>query len=192
MSNGGGDGKGAHETSSGSSAASGAASRTTKFQNTLNHLEELLDATPSSEELATTWNGSNNQSRSIGLRDLHRQLEAGKRVQHDGRGIPMWIVVRAVKASWHADGSWPLRGHDEMGQNDDAVAAIPQSIHPSSALLRPKGQTACTLPQTPVDADLAAGKVIQADPDPQDIADAYAARGVQVGEPPVGCGFEDW
>lgn len=115
-------------------------------------------------------------------------LRAPRPCQLAADDLPCLYQVRTLKASWHADGSWPLLGCDET----TTAVNVVRSRHSSNKLLRPKGQTTFVVPQTPLDADLAAGKVIRPDPEPEDVAARYEQRGISVGPKPVGRGFEDW
>lgn len=78
-------------------------SKATKFQDALRHIEKLLTAHDASEELASTWTGAVSQTthQRMGLKDLHRLLDAGKRVggAESARGIPMWMVVSVLACS---------------------------------------------------------------------------------------------
>ncbi|PWN30635.1 hypothetical protein BDZ90DRAFT_229648 [Jaminaea rosea] len=150
----------------------------------------------------------------MGLRDLKRMLDSGRRVAagaEGSRGIPMWLVVsmsswmrgssrsslpldlrqiRAVKASWHQDGSWPILGIDEEAA-EDALASLPRSVHAASKLLRPPGHTRAQIP--PRDPEAERGLPPQRpDPDPEDVVRRYEEQGVDVGPAPKGEGFEHW
>ena len=84
-------------------------------------LEEVLREVPMAEEL---------QSMQRTLLPIKRSLDAGKRV---ARGLPLWVAIKVIKASWHADGSWPLIGYDEAARHHicDPQLCIVPSMHVS-------------------------------------------------------------
>lgn len=87
----------------------------------LARLEEVLQEVPVAEEL---------QSMQLTLLSIKRSLDEGKRVS---RGLPLWVVIKVIKASWHADGSWPLIGYDEAARHhicDPRLCIVP-SMHVS-------------------------------------------------------------
>lgn len=117
------------------------------------------------------------------------------------RGIPMWIVVRTLKASWHADGSWPILAADEVypppappkspTSKDKGKARekpsrphkeVPRSVHNSDVILRPPGTTSFQVPLPPPDLMLPGAKMPKADPGMDEIARRYRTRGVAVEE----------
>ncbi|CAO1618818.1 unnamed protein product [Parajaminaea phylloscopi] len=183
-----------------------------RFHATLDDLATLLHSAEAAEELASSWHGAdttvpagdhrNGEHRRMGLSDLKRLLDTGRRVGGaSGRGIPAWIVVRTMKASWHHDGSWPLVGSDEdvsvapgpagSDAQQAAIAALPRSIHPSHLLLRPPGQMKAQGPP-PTDPELEKGLPPQRpDPIPEDVARRYAARGIEVGPAPISTSFDE-
>ncbi|CAO1629376.1 unnamed protein product [Sympodiomycopsis kandeliae] len=153
--------------------------RNKRFQDALDRIHRVLTSTEAAEELKSTWHGSGSDEKKTALKDFKRLLDSGKRVNPSEtdtpRGIPMWMVVRTVKSSWHADGSWPLLGSDESLPSSSSGMDIPSSIHPRALLLRPKGQDRFELPPS----DIAVGEIVKQDPEPDRIAEAYRARGVQ-------------
>lgn len=95
------------------------------FDAAVAHLTRLLRSQPAAEELASSWDltlaagsstgikskgkktsegrTSSPTPKSMGLRDLKRLLDSGRRVSAaDGRGMPMWVVVsmRAGTMPW--------------------------------------------------------------------------------------------
>lgn len=162
---------------------------------------------------------SSSSSQVVNLRSLKRGLDTEKPLSSSAtpgdptsrlKGLPLWIVVRTLKASWHADGTWPLLASDEplpsaavelassssSNPTEEEVKdliplsdGIPRSIHPSSKLLRPPNATCFQLPLT----DLPPLPVGKGDPSMDQIAQKYRERGIDVGEPPVGNeSNEDW
>lgn len=136
----------------------------------LARLEEVLREVPMAEEL---------QSMQRTLLPIKRSLDAGKRVS---RGLPLWVAIKVIKASWHADGSWPLIGYDEAARHHicDPALCIVSSMHvsqhkhadiiPNEAYELGKRQRKI-LPCT-----LAPPAPYMVEPDADTIARAYAAR----------------
>lgn len=94
------------------------------FDAAVTHLTRLLQSQPAAEELASLWDlssaagsatgiksegkkkseghTSSPAPRSMGLRDLKRLLDSGRRVSAaDGRGMPMWVVVSMRAGTMH-------------------------------------------------------------------------------------------
>ncbi|KAK0559062.1 hypothetical protein OC844_004677 [Tilletia horrida] len=212
------------------------------LQEHIDHLTALLSASPSAEELQSTWNGHATKTGdertplALGLKDYKAALDSGRRIspgsgskndagergkQRTHVGLPLWIVVRTLKASWHADGSWPLAGSDateadatltlpavpppalpasaNKQQKRGAIPAsasvsqatvaattvsttfmrLPRSVHPAALLLKPRVPSPNALPPPEP------GPPVRPDPTPDQIAQAYRARGIQVPDPPT-------
>lgn len=87
----------------------------------------------------------------IPLKVLKKGLDAGRSVTAPpGRGLPLWLAVRrafcasnadrsaaehrhvlqirALKASWHQEGTWPLRGNDEGLAADSSETSPEKSL----------------------------------------------------------------
>lgn len=166
---------------------------------TLRDLKRLLD----SERRVSGGGGPEveestpSASSSSGYTDSSHGPTAGEMPMQ--RGIPMWIVVRTLKASWHADGSWPILAADEVyptpaspksrTSKDKGKARempsrphkdIPRSVHPSEVILRPPGTTSFQVPLPPPDLMLPGAKMPKADPGMDEIARRYRTRGVAV------------
>ncbi|KAL4400547.1 hypothetical protein ACI68E_003466 [Malassezia pachydermatis] len=80
-----------------------------KKRDALAHIARTLQSDPSAEELAC---------HQPMLANVKQALDSKKRVSlpsSEGRprGLPLWIVAKALKSAWHADGSWPVVGYDE-------------------------------------------------------------------------------
>ncbi|CAD6904002.1 unnamed protein product [Tilletia controversa] len=153
----------------------------------------------------------------LGLKDYKAALDSGRRIsgnngKNDSRqgtslnrsGLPLWVVVRMLKASWHAEGSWPLIGADASEKDTQlslptnpqrsigtSVATstphppsstttmkIPRSVHPTALLLKGKAPLVTTMTPEP-------GPPARPDPSPDEVAQAYRARGILVADPPV-------
>ena len=136
----------------------------------LARLEEVLREVPMAEEL---------QSMQRTLLPIKRSLDAGKRV---ARGLPLWVAIKVIKASWHADGSWPLIGYDEAARHhicDPALCIVP-SMHVS------QHKHADIIPNEAYDLGKRQRKILpctqappapyMVEPDADTIARAYAAR----------------
>ena len=133
-------------------------------------LEEVLREVPMAEEL---------QSMQRTLLPIKRSLDAGKRVS---RGLPLWVAIKVIKASWHADGSWPLIGYDEAARHhicDPALCIVP-SMHVS------QHKHADIIPNEAYELGKRQRKILpctqappaphMVEPDADTIARAYAAR----------------
>ena len=103
----------------------------------LARLQGCLLAVPDAEEL---------QELQGPLVVIKNALDSGRRINvcRNGveRGMPLWMLVKILKASWHADGSWPIIGRDEAAQHAMCdpeaciVGAIQVSQHPHSKVVR--------------------------------------------------------
>ncbi|WFD04494.1 hypothetical protein MOBT1_003204 [Malassezia obtusa] len=106
-----------------------------KYRATLARIEALFDADPDAEELASS-------QKLLGA--LYRTLDSGRSVARpDGpRGLPLSLAVKAIKSSWHADGTWPLIGRDEAEKHrvcnphDCVVRTMQVSQHRHKDLVR--------------------------------------------------------
>ena len=133
-------------------------------------LEEVLREVPMAEEL---------QSMQRTLLPIKRSLDAGKRVS---RGLPLWVAIKVIKASWHADGSWPLIGYDEAARHHicDPQLCIVPSMHVS------QHKHADIIPNEAYELGKRQRKILpctqappapyMVEPDADTIARAYAAR----------------
>ncbi|KAK0561503.1 hypothetical protein OC861_005781 [Tilletia horrida] len=179
------------------------------------HLRTMLDAAPAAEELQTTWDGyptgGEAPAISLGLKHYREALDSGRRIsssrttqEENGskslssahhHGIPLSIVVRILKASWIADGTWPVAGCDATDQQtsvvlpgsqskENNVIRIPRSIHPSAELI--KGKPLAILSATPEP-----GPVARPDPTPSQVAQAYRHRGIFVPDPSPTCNSDE-
>ena len=119
------------------------------------------------------------QSMQHSLLPIKRSLDAGKRVS---RGLPLWVAIKVIKASWHADGSWPLIGYDEAARHhicDPALCIVP-SMHVS------QHKHADIIPNEAYELGKRQRKILpctqappaphMVEPDADTIARAYAAR----------------
>lgn len=175
-----------------------------KTEATIEKLKNLLHSCPAAEELQSTWerpkkSSERHSTQSISsstsdprLGDLYAVLQSGRSIvrgeNHD-RGIPMWIIVRMCKASWHRDGSWPLRGSDEVEKemhkplNLESKQRV-QSIHPSALLIHAEEKTSSDHKNT-MQRQLSTkrdGPPIRVEPSADEIAEAYRRRGIFVEE----------
>lgn len=168
---------------------------------TLRDLKRLLDterrvsggAGADAEELAPSGSSSSGHTDSS-----HAPTAGEAPIQ---RGIPLWIVVRTLKASWHADGSWPILAADEVYPPPKSPTSpthknkgkarempsrphkdVPRSVHTSDVILRPPGTTSFQVPLPPPDLMLPGAKMPKADPGMDEIARRYRTRGVTVEE----------
>lgn len=177
-----------------------------KTDTTIEKLSQLLQSCPAAEELKSTWErpkrtsepstslskASNTPDPRLG--DLYAVLQSGRSVvrgTNKDRGIPMWIVVRMCKASWHKDGTWPLIGNDEIGEQTQSTSLNPEgmqrirSIHPSELIIQSE-QSGPSINKADV-ATLSQkneGPPIRAEPSANEIAEAYRRRGIFVEEAP--------
>lgn len=176
-----------------------------KTETTIEKLSQLLQSCPASEELKSTWERPkkplSKPSSSLPkastvpdprLSDLHAVLQSGRSVvrgANKDRGIPMWIVVRMCKASWHKDGTWPLMGSDEIENQTqaepiklDTIQRV-RSIHPSALIIQSEQDDQSTTKAVgstvPQNKD---GPPIRIEPSADEIADAYRRRGIFVEE----------
>ncbi|KAL9939093.1 hypothetical protein V8E36_001906 [Tilletia maclaganii] len=204
---------------------------TRTLEDHIQHLKALLTSQPNAEELQRVWDGFSTappatqgshsptgeplKVLALGLKDYKRALDTGRRLVNSSvgtagpearrlhQGIPLWMVVRTLKASWHAEGSWPLVGCDAPEQdtkvtlpNPSSSASgprqaggteggsrptmtIPRSCHPSALLIKPKVAYADLM--TAVDP----GPPARPDPSSEQIRNAYRARGIALPDPPV-------
>lgn len=171
----------------GSVPARAAPTPSERFEQTVARIEELFHEHADAEELAS--------SEAL-LCGIKRALDSKRRVAAPGtdrvRGLPLWIVVRvrertypqtkALKCSWHADGSWPLIGYDEAERhricNPDycIVHAMHVSQHKHVDVVRNATyedgkRGGLFLPCRPTPQEF-----FQVEPDADTIAQAYAAR----------------
>jgi len=136
----------------------------------LARLEEVLREVPMAEEL---------QSMQRTLLPIKRSLDAGKRVS---RGLPLWVAIKVITASWHADVSWPLIGYAEAARHhicDPALCIVP-SMHVS------QHKHADIIPNEAYELGKRQRKILpctqappaphMVEPDADTIARAYAAR----------------
>ncbi|KAE8222432.1 hypothetical protein CF319_g4364 [Tilletia indica] len=186
----------------------------------VSHLTALLKAHPAAEELQSIWDGYPTASATkgsnplaLGLKNYKAALDSGRRIggndsnkvgQQVGpsstrSGLPLWTVVRILKASWHADGSWPLVGADASeeetflsilpasnpAQQNGTVAEatpptmrIPRSVHPAELLIKRRAPLVTTMAMEP-------GPPARPDPTPDQVAQAYRSRGIAVPDPPA-------
>ncbi|KAE8212248.1 hypothetical protein CF327_g4094 [Tilletia walkeri] len=189
----------------------------------VSHLTSLLKAYPAAEELQSTWDGysttsatKGSDSLALGLKNYKAALDSGRRIGGNDSnkvvqqaagpsstptpsGLPLWTVVRILKASWHADGSWPLVGADASeeetflsilpasnpAQQNGTVAEatpptmrIPRSVHPAGLLVKRKAPLVTTMAMEP-------GPPARPDPTPDQVAQAYRSRGIAVPDPPA-------
>ncbi|WFD44997.1 hypothetical protein MPSI1_003673 [Malassezia psittaci] len=97
-----------------------------KYHKAVERLEALFVADPNAEELAA--------SQKL-LGPLQRTLDSQRRIgiPNQRRGLPMYLVVKSLKGSWHADGSWPLIGFDEAEKHKvcDPEVCIVKNMHVS-------------------------------------------------------------
>ncbi|PWN35712.1 uncharacterized protein FA14DRAFT_160748 [Meira miltonrushii] len=170
-----------------------------KTETTIEKLSQLLQSCPASEELKSTWERPKKPSMPLSkasaspdprLGDLHAVLQSGRSVvrgANKDRGIPMWIVIRMCKASWHKDGTWPLMGSDEIENqtqtksvNQDTIQRV-RSIHPSALIIQAEQNDHTTTKA--VDAAFPqknGGPPIRIEPSADEIAEAYRRRGIFV------------
>lgn len=174
-----------------------------KTESTIEKLSFLLQSCPAAEELRDTWERpkknlrpqSNNAPISDPrLSDLYAVLQSGRSVTrgtNKDRGIPMWIVVRMCKASWHKDGTWPLKGFDEDEKETQKKPIIPEgiqrirSIHPSALIIKAEetGSSISKSIETTI-SQKASEPPMRAEPSADEIAEAYRRRGIFVEEAP--------
>lgn len=100
------------------------------------------------------------------------------------------MQTRVLKASWHADGSWPLIGFDEAQKHRDmcdpqwcVLPTLHESVHPHSAIIpnaayEDAKRAGHVLPCGPL-PPAAAAVTYTVEPDADAIAQAYAARRLQ-------------
>lgn len=119
----------------------------------------------------------------IGIKNA---LDNGRRinVSRNGveRGMPLWMLTKVLKASWHADGSWPIIGRDEAAQHRVCdpeaciVGAIQVSQHPHSKVVRcdayERGKKAGTI----LPCKFGVREPVILGPSAAEIAAAYATR----------------
>lgn len=91
------------------------------------------------------------------MRGIKQGLDRGKYISGAGknRGIPLALTVQLLKASWHADSTWPIGEHALEQRQEQAIAG------------REPGPQA------------------RPDPSPDEIAAAYRKRGISVSELPL-------
>ena len=136
----------------------------------LARLEEVLREVPMAEE------------REAMQRTLLPIKRAGDAVKRVARGLPLWVAIKVIKASWHADGSWPLIGYDEAARHhicDPALCIVP-SMHVS------QHKHADIIPNEAYELGKRQRKILpctqappapyMVEPDADTIARAYAAR----------------
>ncbi|PWN94409.1 hypothetical protein FA10DRAFT_264943, partial [Acaromyces ingoldii] len=154
--------------------------RRRRLKYTVEKLLALIDGQVCSEELTETWTrakGETVKEHGPRLADLKRALDDGKFLDLGaGRGVPMRLVTKTCKASWHYDGTWPLLASDESTACSKPEEDLPRSIHASRFILRPPGQHCVRLP--PPDAE--PGPPQRPDPSPEQIAQSYRDRGIAV------------
>lgn len=143
----------------------------------LTRLQDFLLAVPDAEELDMM------QKPLIGIKNA---LDNGRRinVSRNGveRGMPLWMLTKVLKASWHADGSWPIIGRDEAAQHRVCdpeaciVGAIQVSQHPHSKVVRcdayERGKKAGTI----LPCKFGVREPVILGPSAAEIAAAYATR----------------
>ncbi|KDN48440.1 hypothetical protein K437DRAFT_293887 [Tilletiaria anomala UBC 951] len=116
------------------------------FHTSIQDLASVLNAIPAAEELSALWLGESlpdevcqqisapvqvDAGKVIPLQLLKKGLDSGRTVSApSGRGLPLWLAVRTLKASWHADGTWPLRGRDEGGLSSRSCDSTSQDLEP--------------------------------------------------------------
>lgn len=143
----------------------------------LTRLQDFLLAVPDAEELEMMQKP---------LISIKNALDNGRRinVSRNGveRGMPLWMLTKVLKASWHADGSWPIIGRDEAAQHGVCdpeaciVGAIQVSQHPHSKVVRcdayERGKKAGTI----LPCKFGVREPVILGPSAAEIAAAYATR----------------
>jgi len=153
-----------------------------RFDGAVARLDQLLHSAPDAEELATSAPALRGVKHALDNRRFFGAESREGRV----RGLPLWMAVKALKASWHEDGSWPLIGHDAAEQHG---ACDPQvcvtnvmrvSVHPQAKIVRsavpgmaPAGQVPCR----PI-----ASQPVRPDPTPEAVAERYRRLAIERGE----------
>lgn len=144
-----------------------------RFDGAVARLGQLLHSAPDAEELATS---------APELRGVKHALDDKRFFGAEGRegrvrGLPLWMAVKALKASWHEDGSWPLIGHDAAEQHGACdpqvcVANVMRvSVHPHAKIVR--SAAPCGAPTSRVPCQPMAGEPVRPDPTPDEVAERY-------------------